>query len=93
MVYRCPYVSSTDLYTVTQEKPLETYVKRYIKKRLENIYQTDLGMSLFLEDIYYWDNFKKTKSDAVGHLFRMKRVKKLIQRHESLIIKWIDFTN
>jgi len=93
IVYRCPYVSATDLFIITQEKQLETYVQRYLKKRLRKIYQTDLGNSLFLEDLYYWDNFKKEKNDVLGHLFRLKRVKKLIERHESLILKWIAFMN
>jgi hypothetical protein len=91
ITHRCPYVAAKDLFTVTKEKPLEFYVKRYIKKRLERIYKSDLGSSLFLEDIFHRDTFKKEKNDAVGHLFRLRRVKKLINRHESLLIRWIGF--
>jgi hypothetical protein len=76
---------------VTQEEPLEVYVQRYIKKRLENIYKSDLGRSTFLEDVFYWDKFKKNKKDSLGHYFRQNRVKKLIKRHETLLIKWIQF--
>jgi hypothetical protein len=76
---------------VTQEEPLEVYVQRYIKKKLENIYKSDLGRSKFLEDILYWDVFRKNKKDALGQYFRQNRVKKLIKRHETLLIKWIQF--
>jgi hypothetical protein len=90
-VHRCPYVSAKDLFSVTQEEPLEVYVQRYIKKRLENIYKSDLGRSAFLEDLFYWDVFRKNKKDALGHYFRQNRVKKLIKRHETLLIRWIQF--
>ena len=90
-VHRCPFVSAKDLFMVTQEDPLEVYVQRYIKKRLDNIYKSDLGRSLFLEDIFFWDNFRKSKKDALGHFFRQNRVKKQIKRHETLLIKWVDF--
>ncbi len=91
-VYRCPYISANDLFIVTKEKPLEIYAQRYIKKRLEKMmYQSDIGSSLFLEDVFFWDGFRKRKEDAVGHFFRMNRVKKLRNRHETLLIKWINF--
>jgi hypothetical protein len=44
---------------VIQEEPLEVYAKWYIKKILENIYKSDLWHPPFLEDIFYWDEFKK----------------------------------
>jgi hypothetical protein len=91
IVHRCPFVSADDLFSVTREKPLETYAQRYIKKRSEKMYKSDLGGSLFLEDIFYWDEFKKTKNDWLGHFFRLKRVTKLINRHETLLIQWINF--
>jgi len=91
IVHRCPFVSAEDLVTVTKKKPLEFYAQRYIKKRLLNMYKSDLGRSLFLEDLYYWDEFRKRKGDSLGHLFRLKRVRKLIDRHETLLIKWINF--
>jgi hypothetical protein len=55
------------------------------------MYQSDLGSSLFLEDVFFWDGFRKRKKDSVGHFFRMNRVKKLRNRHETLLIKWINF--
>ena len=70
---------------------MEVYVKRYINRRLQNIYQTDLGRSSFLEDIFYWDEFKKKDNDSLGHFFKQKRVKKLIKGHETLLIKWLKF--
>jgi len=53
IVHRCPYVSAEDLFTITKEKPLDFYAQRYIKKRLEKMYKSDLGGSLFLEDVFY----------------------------------------
>ncbi len=41
-VHRCPFVSAKDLFMMTQEELLEVYIQRYIKKRLENIYKSDL---------------------------------------------------
>jgi hypothetical protein len=35
LIHRCPFARATDLLRITNEKPLEEYVKRYIKKRLE----------------------------------------------------------
>ena len=93
IVHRCPYVSAEDLLTVTKEKPLETYIRRYIKKRLQKMHESDLGGSLFHEDIFYWDQFQKEKNNSLGQFFRLKRIKKLISRHESLLIKWIDFVH
>ena len=91
IVQRFPYVSARDIYTITRENPLEIYVKRYIKKRLETSHRSDLGRSLFVNDIFFWDYFKKNKYDSMGHFFRQSRVKKLIKRHETLIITWIGF--
>src|SRR3984957_9746625 len=51
IVHRCPYVTAEDLFIVTKEKPLKLYAQRYIKKRLQNMYKSDLGRSPFLEDI------------------------------------------
>ena len=91
IIHRCSFVSAEDLFTLTKENPMEVYVKRYINKRLQNIYKTDLGRSSFLEDIFYWDAFKKNDKDSLGHFFRLKRVKKLIKGHETLLIKWLKF--
>ncbi|CAF3715788.1 unnamed protein product [Rotaria socialis] len=35
---------------------------------------SDLGSSLFLEDVFLWDNFHKQAKDGVGHLFMLKRI-------------------
>ena len=63
IVPKCPYVKAEDLFTVTKEKPLKIYAQKYIKKRLENLYKTDLSRSPFFEDIFYWDQFRKRKND------------------------------
>ena len=91
IVHRCPYVEAKDLFLVTNEKPLKFYAQKYIKRRMEKMYKSDLGRSLFLEDIFYWSQFRKKKKDSLGQLFRLNRVKKMINRHEILLIKWIDF--
>jgi hypothetical protein len=90
-VYRSPYISVEYLFIVTEEKPLDNYTQGYIKKRLEKMYKSDLGGSLFLEDIFYWDGFRKRKEDSLRYFFRLNRVKKLIKRHEIFLIKWIHF--
>lgn len=54
---------------------------------------SDLGTSLFYQDVFYWDKFLKTTQDKMGHFFRLKRVKKLKMRHESLLLKWLDFVD
>ena len=93
IVHRCPYVPAEDLFLITKEKPLKVYAQSYIKKRLEKMNKSDLGKSPCFEDIFYWDDFKKSKKDSLGHFFRLKRVKKLIDRHETLMLKWINFVN
>ena len=55
------------------------------------MYKSDLSGSLFHEDIFYWDNFKRDKNDSLGQFFRQRRIKKLISGHESSLTKWIDF--
>ena len=91
LVHRCPYVSASNLLTMTSEHSLDFYVQQYIKKRLKFMYTTDLGRSLFLDDIFYWDDFCKRKNDHLGHFFRRNRIRRLIQEHESLLLKWISF--
>jgi hypothetical protein len=91
LVHRATYVSAKDLFQYTGEVPLGTYVQRYISKRLKNIYRSDLGHSLFLEDIFFWDKYHKRKDDELGHFFRMKRVKNLQKKHRSLLLDWLAF--
>ena len=93
IVHRCPYVKADDLFTVTKEKPLKFYAQSYIKKRLKNMYKSDLGRSLFHDDAFYWDQFTKRKNDSLGQFFRLNRVKKLMNRHKTLLIEWIDFAH
>ena len=92
LVHRCPFVSASSLLTMTNEHSLDFYVKQYIKKRLKYMYTTDLDRSLFLDDIFYWDDFRKRNNDHLGHFFRRKRISQMIQKHESLLLKWISFT-
>ncbi len=80
-----------NLFVFTSEDPLDNYVKRYIKKRLKNIYATDLGSSLFLEDVFFWDNYRRESGVNVGHYFSMKRVKKMIANHQTQLLKWLEF--
>ena len=55
------------------------------------MYKSDLGRSPFFLDIFYWDKFKKEKGDGIGHYFRLKRIDTLLDRHETLLIKWMCF--
>ena len=64
-----------------------------VKKRLQKMHESNFGGSLFHEDIFYWDQFQKEKNNSLGQFFRLKRIKKLISRHESLLTKWIDFVH
>ncbi len=91
IVHRAPFVRSADLSTFTGEAPLDNYVRKYIRNRLKKIYSSDLGSSLFLEDIFFWDKFQKIKNDGVGHLFNLKRVKRLKLKHRSLLLDWLLF--
>jgi hypothetical protein len=91
LVYRCPFVSAHNLYTITSEHSLEFYVKKYIQRRLRTMHLTDLGSSLFYNDIFVWDEFYKRKNDHLGHFFRTRRVRKLIDRHESFLLRWLFF--
>lgn len=91
LVHRCPFVKARHLFETTNETHLEVYVKRYIQKRLNKIEKTDLGRSTFYDDVFYWDSFHKSKNDHVGHFFRLKRVKLLKERHQCLLLKWLEF--
>jgi hypothetical protein len=105
IIHRCMLTSATELFALVKERKLEGYVAAYLKKRLLNMHKSDLGDSLFINDVFYWDTFtnkctrqerkikrgKKVKRLQVGHLFRLKRVRKMIERHESYLIRWVKF--
>jgi len=84
LVHRCPYTCATDLLRITNEKPSEEYVKKYIKK-------SNLIRLPFYNDIFYWNSFRKSKNDHFGHFFRMKRVRLMSTRHQSLLLQWFEF--
>jgi len=99
IIHRCLSVSASDLFSFVKERPLESYVTAYLQKRLLKAYKTDLGESLFINDIFYWDALSrnrtgqetKTKKLRVGQFLNLKRVKKMIADHESYLIRWINF--
>ena len=91
LVHRCPFARATDLMQITREKPLEEYVKRYVRKSLGKINKSDLAYSTFYNDIFYWDSFYKRKGDNLGQFFRRKRVNLLCTRHHSLLLRWFEF--
>jgi len=99
IIHRCLSVSASDLFSFVKERPLESYVTAYLQKRLLKAYKTDLGESLFINDIFYWDALSKnrpgkemkTKKLRVGQFLYLKRVKKMIADHESYLIRWINF--
>ena len=92
LVHRCPYARASVLFKITKERSLEVYVKNYIQKRLKRMDRSDLIRSTFFNDIFYWDFFKKSTNDHLGHLLKLKRVKLLKPRHESLLLQWIKFS-
>ncbi len=55
------------------------------------MHTTDLGRSLFYDDIFLWDDFHKRKKDYLGQFFRSNCVNQLVQKYESLLLKWISF--
>jgi hypothetical protein len=91
LVHCCPFARTSDLPRITNEKPLEEYVKKYIKKRSERIEKSDSIRSPFYNDIFSWDSFRKTKNDHLGHFFRMKRVKLMSARYQSLLLQCFEF--
>jgi hypothetical protein len=60
-----------------------------------------LGESLFYNDPFMWDHltkeYEKQKQGKIrltlkiGHYLRLARIKKMIERHESFIVWWIQF--
>jgi hypothetical protein len=76
---------------MTNEYSLDVYVKHCIQKRLKCMHRTGLGLSPFYKDISLWNDFHKRKKDQFGQFFRSNRVKQLIEKHESLLVKWISF--
>jgi hypothetical protein len=76
LVHRAPFVSTKSLVELTGEVPLDNYVKRYIEKRLKNMYSTDLGSSLFLEDVFFWNTYMRKHGVGVGHYFLHEKSEK-----------------
>jgi hypothetical protein len=93
LVHRVPFVRTKDLFALTGEVPLDNYVKNYIEKRLKNIYSTDLGTSLFLEDVFFWDTYEREGIVGLGHYFSMKRVRRMKTNHQSQLLVWLDFVS
>ena len=93
LVHRAPFVGADVLLTFTREQPLDNYVKRYIAKRLKKMCFSDLGSSIFLEDVFLWDKFHKEANNGVGRLFILKRVKRLKLKHRSLLLDWLAFND
>ena len=91
VVHRRPFISPQNILTLKHEQPLEFYVKKYLQRRLSSVHRTELGSSLFFEDIFLWNEFHKRKNDHMGHFFRGRRVKRLTKYHESFLLKWFAF--
>jgi hypothetical protein len=65
---------------------------KYIKKRLERIEKSDIiRPPPFYNDIFYWDLFRTSKNDHLGHFFLMKRVRLLLEKHQSLLFLRFKF--
>ncbi len=63
------------------------------------MHKSDLVDSLFINDVFYWDALKnkcigqekENNKLHVGQFLRLKRVTKMLERHESYLIQWIKF--
>ena len=66
---RCQYIQEHRLFETLKEKTLDFYVKKLILKKLKRMNKLDLGNSLFYNNIFYWDEFKKGKGDHLGQPF------------------------
>ena len=90
LIHRATFVDAAQLCAYTQKDPLDSYVMRYISKRLNSLYTSDVGSSLFLEDILHCDGFWKKEKDGVRYFFSMKRVKKMKAKHNFLLLSWLE---
>jgi len=99
LIHRCPFIEAGDIFSFTKEKTLDQYISKYLRKKLANAHKTDLGRSLFYEDPFHWNSFINYRTNnkvnrkyrGVGHLFRLARVRKMRERHESYIATWLSF--
>ncbi|CAF4121009.1 unnamed protein product, partial [Rotaria magnacalcarata] len=82
-----------NLLTASKDTGLEATsimeVSKIIKK-MKGKKSSDLGSSLFLEDVFLCDSFHKQAKDGVSHLFMLKRVKRLKLKRRSLLLDWLD---
>ena len=92
IVHRCPYASAEDIHN-NQREILENLCTMISKEKITESAQVRLVGSLFHEGVFYWDNFRKEENNSLGQFFTLKRIKRLISRHESLLIKWIDLVH
>jgi len=100
-IHRYSFVKSSDIFNFTKEKELEQYICKYLQKKLAFAHRTDLGQSVFYEDIFHMEKFRNQPTDAqdkqktlgVGHLFRLKRLRKMKERHQSYLLTWLSFIN
>jgi len=89
IVHRCPFVEANNILSLTKEKSLESYICKYLRKRLATAHRTDLGLSSFYEDIFHWEKITnqkvnsrgKIESLGVGQLLNLARVKKMKEKH------------
>jgi hypothetical protein len=94
-------IAADEISSTLNEQPLESYVTSYIQKRLNRAFRSDLGESFFYSDLFMWDHIKKEyekqkegkvqRTSKIGHSLRLPRIKKMIERHESCIVSWIQF--
>lgn len=90
-IHKCRYIDAKNIFDFTKEASLETYVAKYLQRRLAKAHLTDLGFSNFYSDCFQWDhlsNFSTMKSLGSEHL-RLTRIKKLKQRKENNLSTWL----
>jgi len=83
---------ATDLLRITTEDLLEEYVKtKYIKNKLERIEKSDLIRSPFIMICFIGTHFIRQKMIILVTFFRMKRIRLMSSRHQSLLLQWFEF--
>ncbi len=53
IIHRFLSTAATYLLALVKERRLEAYVTADLKKRLQKVHKSDLGKSLFINDIFY----------------------------------------
>jgi hypothetical protein len=59
IIHRSPSIAAQEIPTVLKECILESYVTKYLQKRLKRLTSSDLDDSLFYNDLFNWNMITK----------------------------------